>query len=448
MVLKLTHGFLPLALRFRTRPWLRGGIYEIEMENAEILLKLYQQFQAGKTRFLMAFHHPEVEDPLCFLYIMSRLMPRMAKKQGISLQYPLHSYFIYDRGMTIWAGDWIGWLFSRTGGIPIHRGKTIDLQALKTARNLLANGQFPLAVAPEGANNGHGEIVSTLEPGVAQLGFWCMEDLVKADRSEEVVIVPINIRYHYLQPPWSQLERLLSQLETESGLAPPALKPNSLSEPEKILYPRLYKLGEHLLQEMEKFYRRFYHQTIPEIAVNSCLSPNQVLAKRIENLLDIALKVAENYFDIPSQGNISKRCRRLEEVGWNVIYREDIADFKQIPVLQRGLADWIAQEAQLRLKHMRLVESFVAVTGMYVKEKPTPERFAETILILFDLVARIKGKKIPRRPRLGKRSATISVGQPISLNERWQAYQSNRKTAKQEIARLTRDLKIALEDLI
>ena len=349
--------------------------------------------------------------------------------------------------MTIWGGDWLGWLFSRSGGIPIHRGKPLDRSALKSARALFTNGQFPMTIAPEGANNGHGEIVSALEQGVAQLGFWCVEDLVKAKRSEKVLIVPISIRYHYLKAPWSQLDRVLSQLEADAGLEPQRLLSSHLSEPEKFLYPRLLKLGEHLLTEMENFYRRFYHQTIPDIPLAAGLNPNQISTTRIQNLLDVALKVAEDYFGIPSQGTMSKRCRRLEEVGWNVIYREDIADLKHISLLQRGLADWIAQEADLRLKHMRLVESFVAVTGMYVKEKPTPERFAETVLILFDLVARIKGKKIPRRPSLGKRGVTITIGQPLSLNERWHAYHENRKAGKQAIAELTRDLQIALENL-
>jgi 1-acyl-sn-glycerol-3-phosphate acyltransferase len=448
LVLKLAHGLLPLVLRFRTRPWLRGSICRIETENVEILVKLYQQFQAGKIRFLMAFHHPEVEDPLCMLYLMSRTIPRVARERGISLQYPIHSHFIYDRGMTIWAGDWLGWLFSRGGGIPIHRGKPLDRLALKAVRDLLVNGKFPMTVAPEGANNGHGEIVSPLEPGVAQLAFWCLEDLAKANRTEEVLIVPIGIRYHYLKPPWSQLDRLLSQLEADSGLPPQRLERSHLSEPEKFLYPRLLKLGEHLLMEMEAFYRRFYHQTIPDLTFDSSLSPNQVLATRLQSLLDVALKVAEDYFGLPTQGTIIDRCRRLEQVGWNAIYREDIPDLHCISPLQRGLADWIAEEAELHLKHMRLVESFVAVTGSYVKEKPSPERFAETTLILFDLMARIKGKKIPRRPRLGKRRVSLKVGEPILINERWQTYQRNRKAAKQAIAELTRDLQTALENLV
>jgi len=47
---------------------------------------------------------------------------------------------------------------------------------------------------------------------------------------------------------------------------------------------------------------------------------------------------------------------------------------------------------------MRLVESFVAVTGTYVL-RSLLERFAETALLMFDMLARIKGDKLPQ-PRL------------------------------------------------
>ncbi len=114
-VLQITQWLLPVLLRFRTRPWLPAGIVHIEARNVEVLTELYQQFQAGKIRFLIAFRHPEVEDPLCMLYLLSRIVPRVARQQGIRLKYQVHSYFLYDRGMTLWAGDWLGRLFSWIG---------------------------------------------------------------------------------------------------------------------------------------------------------------------------------------------------------------------------------------------------------------------------------------------------------------------------------------------
>jgi hypothetical protein len=98
--------------------------------------------------------------------------------------------------------------------------------------------------------------------------------------------------------------------------------------------------------------------------------------------------------------------------------------------------------------HMRLVESFVAVTGAYVQEKPTVERFAETTLLMWDAIARIKGGNPFRRPRLGKQSVQMTVGEPISVSERWEAYQASRRSAKQSVAELTQNLQTALEAMI
>jgi hypothetical protein len=111
------------------------------------------------------------------------------------------------------------------------------------------------------------------------------------------------------------------------------------------------------------------------------------------------------------------------------------------------LADWIAEEASLRMLHMRLVESFVAVTGTYVLEKPTFERFAETALLMFDMLARIKGDKLPHRPQLGQRGAQITVGEPICVTERWLTYHTSHQAAKQVVADLTQDLQFALEKM-
>jgi 1-acyl-sn-glycerol-3-phosphate acyltransferase len=446
LIVQIVRWLLPIGLRFRTRPWLPAGIVDIQAENVEALVELYQQFQAGKIRFLLAFRHPEVEDPLCMLYLLSRIVPRVARQENIKLQYPPHSYFLYDRGMTVWAGDWLGWLFSRVGGVPVHRGRRLDRQAIQTARDLFANGKLPIAVAPEGGTNGHSGIVSPLEPGVSQMSFWCAEDLQKANRPETVVIVPIAIQYRYIDLPWSKLDELLTKLEADSGLP---VRENPQGDGEEIYSQRIYHLGEYLITEMEDFYRRFYHQDIPKtISLDESASENEVLIARLQRLLDKSLQVAEQYFGVQPQGNLIDRCRRLEEAGWNYIYREDLPDINTLSPLKRGLADWIAEEADLRMRHMRIVESFVAVTANYIQEKPTPERFAETTLLIFDMLSRIKDTTFPGRPRLGLRQAKITIGEPISVTERWKNAQSDRHSSRQAVSQLTKDLQIALEKMI
>ena len=455
LVLRLTKLLLPALVRSQT------AITRIQADNTEVLVELYRDFEAGKTRFIMAFRHPSPQDPFCLAYLLHRLVPQVARQQQILLQRPVHAHFLYDRGIPLWAGARVGWLFSNLGGIPIHRGK-VDRLGLRTARNMLINGSYPMAAAPEGATNGHGEIVSPLEPGVAQLGFWGVEDLLKAGRDEQVLIVPISIRYRYVQPPEKPLSKLLSELEADSGWAQAGETETRSSTDEAILYQRLYKLGEHLLSLMEEFYTRFYHQTlsidtnIPAIEAVTAESfeelktPNskQDFATRLQALLDAALKVAEQYFNLLPKGSLIERCRRLEQAGWELLSREDIKQVETLYPVERGLADRIAQEASLRMWHMRLVENFVAVTGKYVRSKPTVERFAETTLLMWETIARIKGSSTIRRPRLGKQSVQMIVGEPISVSDRWQTYQASRRSAKLAVADLTKDLQTALEGMI
>ncbi|MGK7884203.1 MAG: 1-acyl-sn-glycerol-3-phosphate acyltransferase [Crocosphaera sp.] len=417
---------LPLWLQLQTT------IQEIEGNNIEQLADFYQQFQDNKIRFLMAFRHPSVNDPYCMGYLVWKLLPKVAKEKKISLKKPLHSHFMYDRGIPLWAGSAVGWLYSKLGGTSIQRGK-LDIPGLRSARELFVNSQFPISAAPEGATNGHNEIISPLEPGISQLGFWCAEDLRKSNRKEAVFIVPIGIQYFYISPPWQEIEQLLTQLEKDAGISS---KNHSLETAK--LYERLYKLGEHFLGLMEKFYQQFYHQPLVD-------NSEQTLQERLKKLLNTSLEVAESYFSIKPKGTVIDRCRRLEQAGWDYIYRDDFKEINKLSSVEKGLGDRIAEEASLRMWHMRLVESFVAVTGYYVKDKPSAERFADTVLLLWDVVAKIKGENPFFRPQLGKQKALITVGDPISVSDRFDAYKNSRRQA---VSSLTQDLENSLDGLI
>jgi hypothetical protein len=168
----------------------------------------------------------------------------------------------------------------------------------------------------------------------------------------------------------------------------------------------------------------------------------------LQALLSVILQVAEAYFDVQPKGTLSDRCRKVEQAGWNCIFREDFKDIKNLSAVEKGLADRIAEEANMRMWHMRLVESFVAVTGSYIREKPTAERFAETLLILWQMVARITGENTSKRPDLGKQRAKITIGEPISVSDRYEVYKSSRPNARQAVADLTKDLQVSLEGLI
>ena len=491
-VMRVIHWALPFFLRIRVRPWLPVGIQRIEVENVERLVELYAQFETGKTRFLMAVRHVEVDDPLSGLYMCSRAVAKAAKAQGIQLKQPVHTHFIYERGMTIWAGDGIGWLLSRIGGTPIRRGRRPDWVGLKAARKLMTEGSMPLVVAPEGATNGHSQRLGPLEPGVAQLGFWCAEDLQRANRTESVSIIPIGLQYRYCKANWPKLAQVLSQLEAQSGLSPQSQPTSSASNHQSQEIPtlehqnldknchlRILRLGEHLMTTMETFYQHWYHRQFSTVEASKSDAPKSDVStsedltsgpstvegsevkdnrldtecsKRLRSLLDQALQVSESFFNLPGKGSLVDRCRRLEEASWTYIYREDLPELNTLSPLERGLADWTAQEASLRELHMRIVESFVAVDEHYLHikpgERPSFERCAEITLLMSDMLGRLGGDKLPSRPRLGMRWIKMTVQEPISLMPHLQAYQQNRRAGRTAVATITEKIRQALEDTI
>ncbi|MEO1002681.1 MAG: 1-acyl-sn-glycerol-3-phosphate acyltransferase [Cyanobacteria bacterium J06638_7] len=408
-VLRLLHALLPLLLRWRLLGWLPAGITRLELEDGEPLVALLQEFRQGRCRLLLAFRHSAVDDPLCGLWLLSRGLPPPLRPQ------PVH--FLYDRGMPLWAGAPLGWLLAALGGVSLRRGRQPDWSALRQARELMRNGPFPFALAPEGATNGLGEQVGPLEPGSARLALWCRDDLRRAGRREAVWIVPIGIHYRYPDAPWGRLERLLGRLERRMGLEPLTLPaaPAVQSQPQRCRL-RLLRLGEALLAALEAFYGRF--GAAGETPAGGACDG------RIAALRNRVLALAEARLGVRPAGSPEDRCRRLEEVAWQWIHREDLPPRPLLSPLQRGLADRAAAEAALALEHMRLAETFVAVSAGYLGEPggagagsgaPSFERCADVALLLHDGLARLAGGALPARPRLGRRHARLRVAEPIAV---------------------------------
>ncbi len=411
---------IPFALRIHT------PIAQVAATRPERLVDLYRQFQDGQTRFLIAFRHPSSHDGLSIWYLLSRIVPLAAREEGRPLRMTSHAYFMYDRGVPLWAGRAIAWLLPRVGGISVQRGK-LDRQGLKTARDKFANGEQPMAIAPEGATNGLNEVVSPLEPGVAQLAFWCLDDLRAANRVEKVVVVPLGIQYRFLNPPWEAIDEVLGRLEAECGLAVDARADR---------YARLTRVASAVLGVLADYYHRFYQQDAGD--------PSADLGARLHDLLEAALRTSEAYFAIQAKGSMTDRCRRIEQAGWDRIYREDLKG-RTLSAVERGLADRVAEEADRRMWHMRMVETLVAVTGSYVRDDPTADRFAETTNLLYMTVQRLKGSSSFTPAALGRQRAQLDVGEPILVDERYAAYAASRQGARQAVTELTHDMQIALE---
>ncbi len=416
--------------------WLRSqcGIPQVETRHIERLVEITQKFEAGKVRYLIAFRHPTIDDQFSMFHLLAYDLPRAAAKIGIKFRKMPSSYYVYDRGIPLWAGGIVTWIYPRTGGIPIYRGK-LDRQGLQTIRQLLVNGEYPVAISPEGGTSGHSERVNPIEPGVVQMGFWGAEDLAKAGRTEQMMILPVGLQYHYIGDIWTQIDQLLMRIERECGLVKPSIEPQAR-------YERLYALGAYVLNLVNEHYRKFYANLAPEPTTEDSLSA------KLQVLLDHILRVSESHFDIKPKGSFIDRSRRLEQAGWDQIFRRDVADLNTLSALETGLADQLAKEANTSHWHMRIAESLTAVTGNYVSEHPTSTRFAETLLLIDRTLGRIKSKPFGKSPFLGDRKVVLSIGEPLSISDRFETYQSNRLAAKACVSDMTNELQLAMENLI
>ena len=455
-VLHCLRGALPVLMRVRTRSWLTAKIARVEAENLDILADLYRQFQTGQARVLIAFRHPEVDDPLPMLYVLSRLLPQVARQQGISLKRPLHAHFVYDRGMPLWGGQWLGWLLSRLGGIPVRRGRRLDLSAMRVIRHLLMHGSFPMAIAPEGANNGSSDRIGPLERGLAQLAVWCLQDLRAAGRTERVAILPVGIQYRYLTPPWARLAQLIGHLEWQWGIPEPKQRRSSSQRVDPLdLAQRLNRLQAQFVACLNEHYRQFYPNAYNQaraIDLDTNLDSPQWNDRSTRSdlvlLLDTALRVGEQAFGIPSKGSLVYRCRQMEEAGWQRIYRHVATGARGFGQSRKALAKWVMADTELHMRHMRLVESLVALTEAPTSPTPTVEELSERALLLFDAGERTRGKGLPTRPQLGWRRVKIRIGHPLWIGEDGPVGSHDHRGSRERVERLTQTLKLSMESLL
>ena len=157
MVQAVVSRLLPLLFRSQ-------GLELSHRDAAEALAKAFAAQQSGGCNLLIAFRHPSTRDPVVMADLFWNQVPRAARRLKLQLPRPIQLRFLYDRGIPIWAGPVIGWLLQRSGGIAIHRGR-LDRPALAQARGALAQGRYPLVVAPEGATNNLSGEMAPLEPG-------------------------------------------------------------------------------------------------------------------------------------------------------------------------------------------------------------------------------------------------------------------------------------------
>ena len=265
--------------------------------------------------------------------------------------------------------------------------------------------------------------MAPLEPGVAQLAFWAADDLTKAHDKRELRLLPLGIRYSWRQQRWRALDARLSALESHLGFDP-------LEEPaEDPITPRrdrLLRIGAHLMTALEQLERL----NPPEEAS---------LTERIEAYRLHGLATAEAHFQLKAGGTLRNAAAGLNRP-------PGIASTgrgRAVATPQRGLADWEAQEADLQLSRMRLVEHFTSVSGHYVGDRRTLTAWPRCCW--WRKRSAGSSRPWPARPSLGPQRVELSLGDPLAVESRLPDYHRNRRRAVQD---LTKALEQELSTLI
>jgi hypothetical protein len=391
----------------------------------------YDDFFAGKTRLIIAFRHPYGDEAQVMGYAIGRLLEPEARTQGVSSpgyswRRRPHAHFIHGYEVPLWAGAFERWLLPRVGAVPVYHTK-FDAKSIERIRALAKDGEFPIALAPEGQVSYVSEELPRLESGAAQIGAWCVHDLARGKRPEKVVILPVSVHHRWDADAEKPLDKLIGRIEAECGMA----AGKAVSGTGR--FERLSAAADAILAAAERHYSRFCGTSLPRPG-----SPTR--AQRLGDLREAALTAAERAFGLKPDGDAIRRVYKIRQTGWDRIFRDNIPDPASLPGLERGLADRAAGEAWYASRHMEFVDLAWYLDFDRLKKDDPLELYIETAQNYWDLISRLKGGNISDRIAIRGKRAILVVGEPIPVTEKLAAFGAQRKAG---VEALNEDLKRA-----
>jgi len=306
-----------------------------------------------------------------------------------------------------------GYLLNRIGVYSVIRGFP-DRESIRMTRRLLAEQNRKVVIFPEGLVYEHNDMLLEFQSGVAQMGFWTLDDLEKAGKEPALPIVPLAIKYRCCRPPEADIENGLRALECKLDLKP---------APKEGAYLRLLRIGGHVLANLERAEGIKPDESLP--------LPERVRAVRRSILERVAQAIGEKVDDRQPPGEqLHLLFNALK--AWVGLLPDKHTEYEEKLWRQRTQV-----AAPLFAELMRL-HNFVAVSGDYIRQEPTAERFLE---VLGRLQKEVLGK-IPHQTPL---AAVVRVGEPLRLEARYTDY---RKSKRETVANVTRELQETIRTML
>jgi len=308
----------------------------------------------------------------------SHVMLALGRRVGVPFYYMIAHQILRGRRK---------WFLPRIGAFPVDR-EGADLAAFKTAVDLLARGENPLVVFPEGEIHHLGDRVTPLREGALAIAASAAKRA--AERGKTVWLVPVAIKYRYLDSadPTPGLRLVMDELERRA---------NWRVDPARPLVERVYRYAEGMLglKEFEYF----------------GASKTGPLPGRLAALRESLLSGVE--------------ARRLPESRRRAAASHDAPE--RVKEVRRACLDALADPAT------------TADERRAIRDDPTVERLAETLMKFEEDFLGVH-EVVPHAPR----RAVVRLGEPIDITARLPSFSRPR----QAVAALTVELEHRLQSLL
>jgi len=378
-VVALANAVIPLAMRVRS-------VVGVKFRDEDISrLK-----ELKGERLVILPNHPTNTEPAILF------------KLGERSRQAFH-YVACREAFDLAAGFW-GHFSQRLGAYSLVRG-ALDRPSFSMTREIIATPGSKLVIFPEGEVYSQNDSLLPFQSGVVQLAFWGLEDALKKDPGADVKLLPVAVRYSFVQEMMPAILASIKRLEEAVGL------PVSLEED---AYLRMRRIGELVVSKLEKQF-----DLVP--------FPEALLGDRMDIVKHTQLERAAEIARVKLRGGSLAEEMRLVV---NAVHRVTNDPSQAKTPYDRRL--WVESRNHIQpaLHELDRLANWIAVYDGYVAANPTPERMVH---LLIRMEQEVLGKTVIR----GRQVAHVAIGKEISLVERRQEYEADKRATVSHVTKQT-----------
>ena len=338
----------------------------------------------GDARILYLSNHPTLDDGISF-FLFSTLVGQL---------------FHYLVARDSFQG-WLAYFLPLVGCYSMRRGIG-DRTSIRETIKLLQQPAMRLLIFPEGGCSYQNETVIPFRSGAVSMAFQAMNKLAKQNKKTlPIYLVPLSLKYRYIHPMNQQIDLTLSRLESAFNM----------KKSNEDYYQRLRNVGKKVIDKLSQ-----------EYDINEAFEyQNSRDWNEIINLLKIKmLEQCEKKLNISANTQLPIR-ERVYLVQANLT---EILETKNENPEIKELEKYIKQTTFQIL-------NFDAIYDGYVAEKPSQERFLDTLNRLERSVF-----KLNKPSRKGTRRAIIKVSNPINLVDYYQSYLQKKSETVEKLTQI------------